>query len=138
MAPSSPSPNNDNLPDASGLVIAAKEDSPDAFAAANTPGRQKNMASRNLSRNRDRSGSSSTSDNPHEYDRNRDNVQRSLEEQRDQTHQQQPPRSVGFWDPSLRKVRKTVVSQWAAMSKSCCREQGPTPISFWGRCRISG
>ena len=134
MAPSSPSPDRNSIPDAAGLVIAAKEESYDDLAAANTPGRQQNMAGHEPFWNRDRSGSSSGSINPHEYDRNRDKTQRSLEEQRDQI---QPPRSVGFWDPSLREVRKTVISQWAAMSESCLPRTRPTPTSL-NYCRMSG
>ena len=61
MAPSSPSPDRNSIPDAASLVIAVKEESYDDFAASNTPGLQQNMAGHEPFWNRDRSGSSSGS-----------------------------------------------------------------------------
>lgn len=102
----------DSLPDASGLVIAARG-LPDY--AASTAGNGAGGAADGATATRDRHSSYFSSDglvHPHDYDRDREN-QRSLGE----VLQRQPHQSVGFWDPKLNQVRKTVIIQWAGMGK---------------------
>lgn len=84
------------LPDASGLVVAAQDN--------NYPGRldTTNMASDHPDSARE--SDQTDVDSPREYEYPGDEEDGRYEE---------PHRSAGFWDPRMNKIRKEVVTSWA-------------------------
>lgn len=110
-----PSSRSDSLPDASGLLIAARGLPDYAAPTAAGNGSAGGGGGADATATRDRHSSYFSSDGlvqGHEYDRGREN-RRSLGE----VLRRQPHQSVGFWDPKLNQVRKTVIMQWAGMGK---------------------
>ncbi|KAK7753805.1 hypothetical protein SLS62_004171 [Diatrype stigma] len=102
-------------PDASGLVIAAARGPPDYATGGNESGggdSGDNTARDGRGSYFASNGALLVSDDPHDYDRDEEEKRRPLEE----SLQRQPHRSVGFWDPKMNQVRKTVIKQWAAMA----------------------
>lgn len=87
-------PPRNNLPDVSGLVIAAQDDNREYSTADMSPGHA------DSTRGSDRT----VLDPPQEY-----------EYAGEDSRYEEPHRSAGFWEPSMKKIRGEVIFEWARM-----------------------
>ncbi|KAI1764864.1 MNNG and nitrosoguanidine resistance protein [Hypoxylon sp. FL1150] len=86
-----------NLPDVSGLVIAARGENPQNSNADLSSGHPDSM----------RGSDRTVLDSPRQYEYPGDEEEANRYEE--------PHRSRGFWDPSMKKIRGEVIFQWARM-----------------------